>query len=288
MSWSRVGAELRWYVPTMDDFAGRVAVITGAASGIGLAYAQCLGQLGMHLVLADIEASALQRAVEQLPTATPSVLAVVTDVSDASSVQALAARTFAEHRTVHLLCNNAGVSVTRSLLTATSADWTWMLGVNVWGVIHGIQSFVPTMIERGDPGHVVNTCSIASWTVMPGYGMYSTTKHATAAISEALLGDLLAVASPIGVTAVCPSLVRTKLFSSDRNRPADLDGHDSGATDRAEQDRIDAITEGIQSPDDIAEAMIEGVRADRLWVFPNRERLDVVRRRFDSVLAVPE
>jgi NADP-dependent 3-hydroxy acid dehydrogenase YdfG len=272
VSWSRVGAELRWYVPTMDDFAGRVAVITGAASGIGLAYAQCLGQLGMHLVLADIEASALQRAVEQLPTATPSVLAVVTDVSDASSVQALAARTFAEHRTVHLLCNNAGVSVTRSLLTATSADWTWMLGVNVWGVIHGIQSFVPTMIERGDPGHVVNTCSIASWTVMPGYGMYSTTKHATAAISEALLGDLLAVASPIGVTAVCPS----------------LDGHDSGATDRAEQDRIDAITEGIQSPDDIAEAMIEGVRADRLWVFPNRERLDVVRRRFDSVLAVPE
>lgn len=267
----------------MDHFEDRVAVVTGAASGIGLAYARRLGALGMHLVLADIEAEALSRAAELLGSAAASVTIAVTDVSSAASVQSLADTAFGAHRTVHLLCNNAGVSVTRSLLTATTADWRWMLGVNVWGVIHGIQSFVPAMIARGEPGHVVNTCSIASWTVMPGYGMYSATKHATAAISEALLGDLAAVNAPIGVTAVCPSLVRTRLFSADRNRPDEL--RDGAPEPSDEQDRVDAITEGIQSPDDVAATMIEGVRARRLWAFPNRERLAVIRERIDAVLA---
>jgi len=270
----------------LETFEGRVAVITGAASGIGLAYSQLLGGLGMHLVLADIEVGALEVARDTIGDAAASVMTVVCDVSDSSSVEALADATFDTHHTVHLLCNNAGVSVTRSLITATTADWQWMLGVNVWGVIHGIQSFVPRMIERGQPGHVVNTCSIASWTVMPGYGMYSATKHATAAISEALLGDLQAAGASIGVTAVCPSLVRTRLFSADRNRPEDLrDGPDTGdRTSSDEQDRIDAITDGIQTPADVAAVMVEGIRADRLWVFPNRDRLDFVRQRFDRVL----
>jgi len=265
----------------MDTFDGRVAVITGAASGIGLAYAQMLGRLGMHLVLADIEESALSRACSSIDGNARSVMTITTDVSDNASVQALADATFAAHRTVHLLANNAGVSVTRSLLTASAADWQWMLGVNVWGLINGIQCFVPRMIELGDPGHVVNTCSVASWTVMPGYGMYSATKHAAAAISEALDGDLRAVGASIGVTAVCPSLVRTKLFSSDRNRPEGL--RDGGETSDDEQARVDAITDGIQSPDDIAESMLDGVRNNRLWVFPNRTRLEAIRQRIELV-----
>jgi NADP-dependent 3-hydroxy acid dehydrogenase YdfG len=265
----------------VDDFEDRVAVITGAASGIGLAYAQVLGRLGMHLVLADIEADALASAQETIGAGARSVITVVTDVGDGQSVQALADVAFGAHRTVHLLANNAGVSVTRSLLTASPADWQWMLGVNVWGLINGIHSFVPRMIEMGEPGHVVNTCSIASWTVMPGYGMYAATKHAAAAISEALHGDLLAASAPIGVTAVCPSLVRTKLFSSDRNRPEDLS---DGERSLDEQERIDAITDGIQSPEAVAESMLDGVRNDRLWVFPNRSRLDAVRQRFEHVI----
>lgn len=266
----------------MDDFEDRVAVVTGAASGIGLAYAAVLGELGMHLVLADIEADALQRAAAAMSDRARSVLTVVTDVSDADSVQRLADRCFATHGSVHLLCNNAGVSATRSLLDASVEDWQWMLGVNVWGLIHGIRCFVPQMVLGGAEGHVVNTCSIASWTVMPGYGMYSATKHAGAAISEALAGDLAAVGASIGVTAVCPSLVRTQLFSSERNRPALLGGgHD---TSLAEQERVDAITDGIQSPADIADAMLAGVRANQLWVFPNRDRLSAVRDRFDRVL----
>ncbi len=266
----------------MNTFDGRVAVITGAASGIGLAYAQALGRLGMHLVLADIESAALDAAQATIGANATSVRTVVTDVSDAASVQALADLVFATHPTVHLLCNNAGVGVTRSLLTASHADWEWVLGVNVWGVVHGIQSFVPTMIERGDQGHVVNTCSIASWTVMPGYGMYAATKHAAAAISEALRGDLEAADASIGVTAVCPSLVRTNFFSAARNRPVGLTG---GVPESdAEQRRIDAMTDNIQSPDDIATAMIDGVRANKLWVFPNRDRLAAIRERFADVL----
>lgn len=266
----------------MNEFDDRVAVITGAASGIGLAYADALGRLGMHLVLADIEADALQRAQDAVAAHARSVITVVTDVSSAASVDALADIAFGAHRTVHLLANNAGVSVTRSLLTANRADWQWLLGVNVWGVINGISSFVPRMVELGAPGHVVNTCSIASWTVMPGYGMYSATKHAAAAITEALHGDLRAAGAPIGVTAVCPSLVRTKLFSSDRNRPDELS--DGMPSSLAEQERIDAIGDGIQSPEVVAEAMLEGVRNDRLWVFPNRSRLGAIRERFERVI----
>ena len=261
------------------EFAGRVAVITGAASGIGRAYAQQLGRLGMHLVLADIEESALDAVASELTATTgaASVTARVADVADEASVGDLAAAAFAEHGTVHLLCNNAGVSLTRSLLDATTDDWRWLLGVNVWGVIHGITAFVPTMVERGERAHIVNTCSIASWTVVPGYGMYAASKHAVAAISEALAGDLAAVGAPIGVTAVCPSLVRTRLFSSERNR-------EGGAADTDEQRRIDAVTDGIQSPDESAAAMIEGVRRGDAWVFPNRERLDFVRERYARIL----
>jgi NADP-dependent 3-hydroxy acid dehydrogenase YdfG len=267
----------------MNEFNDRVAVVTGAASGIGLGYAHRLAGLGMHLVLADIEGDALQAAADSLAGEARSVITTVTDVSDAASVQSLADTAFGAHRTVHLLCNNAGVSVTRSLLDATVADWTWVLGVNVWGLLHGIHSFVPTMIERGEPGHVVNTCSVASWTVMPGYGLYAATKHAAAAISEALLGDLDAVGADIGVTAVCPSLVRTRLFSADRNRPSDLRTDDHGSLD--EQERVDAITEGIQTPADVAAVMVAAVRAEQLWAFPNRDRMDFVRQRFERVLA---
>lgn len=261
----------------MDDFDGKVAVVTGAASGIGRAYAEHLGRLGMHLVLADVEARPLEQVGAAVPGAR-SVTTVVTDVADEASVGRLAEAAFAEHGTVHLLCNNAGVSLTRSLLQASTDDWRWLLGVNLWGVIHGISAFAPRMVDRGEPGHVVNTCSVASWTVVPGYGMYAASKHAVAAISEALAGDLAAVGAPIGVTAVCPSLVRTRLFSSERNRGG-------GAGDTEEQRRIDALADGAQTPDEIAVAMIAGVRRGQLWVFPNRERLDFVRARYAEILA---
>jgi NAD(P)-dependent dehydrogenase (short-subunit alcohol dehydrogenase family) len=263
----------------VDQLEGRVAVVTGAASGIGLAYARLLGSRGMHLVLADIEPDVLDEASRSVDAA--SVIAVVTDVSDAESVQALADRAFDAHPTVHVLCNNAGVSMVTTVIEATASDWQWMLGVNVWGIIHGIISFVPEMIRRGEPGHVVNTCSVASWTVSPGYGLYAATKHAAAAISEALAAELADSGAPIGVTAVCPSLVRTRLFSADRNRPAALGGADPGS--EAEQARVDAFTENIQTPDEVAQSMLEAMREGRLWAFPNPDALQPIRDRFARV-----
>lgn len=262
--------------PGFTDFPGRVAVVTGAASGIGLAYTRHLAGLGMHLVLADIDAAALDAATGELPGAA-SVSTVVTDVADEAAVRHLADVAFDRHGAVHLLCNNAGVSLTRSLLDATTDDWRWLLGVNLWGVIHGVQAFVPRMVSTGERAHVVITASVASFSVVPGYGMYAASKHAVAAIAEALAGDLAASGAPIGVTAVCPSLVRTRLFSSERHRPG-------GPADTEEQRRIDAVTEGIQTPDDIAAAMLDGVRRGDAWVFPNRDRLDFLRDRYTSIL----
>lgn len=262
----------------MRDFTGKVAVVTGAASGIGRAYALELARLGMHLVLADVEAEPLADAGAAATGAdASSVTTVVTDVADESSVGRLADAVFDRHGAVHLVCNNAGVSLTRSLVDATIDDWRWLLGVNVWGVIHGITAFAPRMVAAGQEGHVVNTCSIASWSVVPGYGMYAASKHAVAAMSEALAGDLAATGAPIGVTAVCPSLVRTRLFSSERNR-------EGAAVDTEEQRRIDAVADGIQSPAEIAAAMVDGVRRNELWVFPNRDRLDFVRQRYQRIL----
>ncbi len=264
----------------MQDFAGRVAVVTGAGNGIGRAYAAALAGLGMHLVLADIDRDALDAVTPTLRDAR-SVASVVTDVSDPASVHALADTAYDRHGAVHLLCNNAGVSLTRRIVDATHEDWDWLLGVNLWGVIHGIQAFVARMVAGGEEGHVVNTASIASWFVVPSYGVYAASKHAVAAISDALAAELAADGARIGVTAVCPSLVRTRLFSSERNRPDVLAGEAS--FDDAEQRRIDDITDDIQSPDDVAAAMIAAVRAGDLWAFPNRERLDVVRARYETI-----
>jgi len=265
----------------MQDFAGRVAVVTGAGSGIGRAYAEALAGLDMHLVLADIDPASLDGAAVALPGAR-SITTTAVDVSDAAAVEALAALAYDRHGAVHLLCNNAGVSVTRRILDATVEDWQWLLGVNLWGVIHGVRAFVPRMIAGGDEGHVVNTASIASWLVVPSYGVYAASKHAVAAITDALAAELTADGARIGVTAVCPSLVRTRLFSSERNRPEVLAG--SGFDD-TEQRRVDDITEGIQTPADVAATMIDAVRAGELWAFPNRERLDLVRDRYATILS---
>jgi len=232
-------------------------------------------------VLADIDGAALEAVTPTLGGAR-SVTNVVTDVSEAASVQALADAAFDRHGAVHLLCNNAGVSVTRRILDATVKDWEWLLGVNLWGVIHGIQAFVPRMVAGGHEGHVVNTASIASWYIAPSYGVYAASKHAVAAITDALAAELAADDARIGVTAVCPSLVRTRLFSSERNRPEVLAG--AATFDDTEQRRVDDITEGVQSPDEVAATMIAAVRAGDLWAFPNRDRLDVVRARFAAVL----
>ncbi|HAM01902.1 MAG TPA: hypothetical protein DCQ30_06690, partial [Acidimicrobiaceae bacterium] len=187
----------------MEELRGKVAVVTGAASGIGLAVSRKAAAEGMRLVVADIEEGPLKAAADELSAAGAEVLAVPTDVSERSSVQTLCDAALERFGTVHLLHNNAGVGAGGPLWEVPEADWRWVLGVNLWGVIHGIGVFVPHMVARGE-GHVVNTASLAGLASPPFMGPYNAAKHAVVTISETLAKDLRTMGSPVGVSVLCP------------------------------------------------------------------------------------
>src|SRR5579871_852581 len=207
----------------MREFRDRVAVVTGAASGIGRALAERFAAAGMKVVLADVERQALAAAERALASGGARVLAVPTDVSKASDVEALAQRTLEAFGAVHVVCNNAGVSVGGLAWEVTLADWEWILGVNLWGVIHGIRTFVPILLRQGEEGHVVNTASMAGLVSGPGIAPYNATKHTVVTLSEALHHELgMASGGKVKVSVLCPGWVNTRILDADRNRPATL------------------------------------------------------------------
>lgn len=203
------------------DISGAVAVITGGASGMGNAFARRFGAAGCRLVLADIEKPALERATAELREADIDAIAIPTDVSDESSMDALAAETIERFGRVDLLFNNAGVGGGGTIDTLTTADWQWVLGVNLWGVIHGLRVFLPHMMQR-DTGYIVNTASVAGHTSYAQMAPYSASKHAVVAISETLFAELHQAGSSIHVSVLCPGIVNTNIIDSDRNRPEQL------------------------------------------------------------------
>lgn len=205
----------------LTHFDGRTAVVTGAASGIGLGIARRCGERGMNVVLCDVEAGRLDEAAALVGDA-EHVLSVTVDVSDPAQVQAAADATTERFGPVHLLCNNAGVSMTGRMWKMTIDDCTWLLGVNIAGVLNGVRSFVPGMLEHGDDAHVVNTASLAGLTPMANASLYSGTKAAVVAMSESLLFDLRERDARIGVSVLCPGLVNTNIIWSERNRPGEL------------------------------------------------------------------
>ncbi|MEE8557027.1 MAG: SDR family NAD(P)-dependent oxidoreductase, partial [Myxococcota bacterium] len=212
----------------MREFRDRVAVVTGGASGVGRALGQRLATEGMRVVLADVEKSALEATVSELAQDGSDVTGIVADVSDYASVESLARQVFDTYPTVHVLCNNAGVGTdeTRTRIWESPAnDWAWTFRVNVWGVIHGIRAFVPTMIERGEVGHVINTSSgNGGLYPLPMTPIYSTSKAAVTTISEVLYYQLQMAGSKIKASVLFPGphIVNTGIFSAARNRPADL------------------------------------------------------------------
>jgi NAD(P)-dependent dehydrogenase (short-subunit alcohol dehydrogenase family) len=268
------------------ELAGKVAVVTGAASGIGLALARRFAGEGMRIVLADVEEPALDLAVAALQDTGVEVLGAVTDVSDAGQVQALADATVERFGTVHLVCNNAGVGAGGLSWEAPLSTWEWVLGVNLWGVVHGIRSFVPLLVEQGE-GHVVNTASVAGLVAPPYMGPYSASKHAVVAISETLLHELRFVGANVGVSVVCPGWVRTRIAESDRNRPTPLDVAD-GETDAAVRAVLERAIEGGMAPERVADQVLDAVLEDRFWVLTH-DRADLwvkaVDARLESVAA---
>src|SRR5882672_5491751 len=204
----------------MRDLAGRVAVVTGGGSGIGRAMVKRFAREGAKVVVADVDESALAAVVASVRIRGGEALGVRTDVTELASVQALAATAFATFGKVHVLCNNAGVALWGGLEAATHRDWQWVLGVNLWGVIHGVEAFVPRMIALKEPGHIVNTASMAGLVATRGLGIYNTSKYAVVGLSETLAKDLRPYG--IGVSVLCPMGVATQIRASERNRPATL------------------------------------------------------------------
>jgi NAD(P)-dependent dehydrogenase (short-subunit alcohol dehydrogenase family) len=266
----------------MEQLRGKVAVVTGAASGIGLAVCHRAAAEGMRLVMADIEEAPLEAAAQQLSKGGTDVLAVVTDVSEGESVARLRDRAVEHFGTVHLVHNNAGVSVSGTLWQVPEADWRWVLGVNLWGVVHGIAAFVPLLVEQGE-GHVVNTASLAGLISPPFLGPYNATKHAVVTISETLIKELRLSGADVGVSVLCPGFVRTAISESDRNRP-------QWAPAPAEA-RVQELAEvGKQlnaagmDPAEVANAVFDAVREGRFYVFTHPETKPAVAHRMHDLL----
>lgn len=263
----------------------KVAVITGAASGIGRALAHRCASEGMRMVLADKDATALSATVAELQASGAEVLGVPTDVSRAHDMEALAEATRSTFEAVHLLCNNAGVGITTPILESTIADWEWALGVNLWGVVHGVRVFVPLMRAHQDPCHIVNTASIAGLISPPGLGVYRTTKHAVVAYSEALYHELTEQAPHIKVSVLCPGIVKTQIMSS-AHRPQATSGDASAAVrqNNSEEQRLKGALQEGMAPEAVAELVFAAVREERFYILTHPERNWQIRNRMEDIL----
>jgi NAD(P)-dependent dehydrogenase (short-subunit alcohol dehydrogenase family) len=253
----------------MKQFRDRVAVVTGAASGIGLALVERLAAEGMKVVMADIEAPALAQAAAAVRRTGAAVVATEVDVSRPDHVERLARETYDAFGAAHVLCNNAGVAVIGAVHEHSLADWQWVMNVNLWGVIHGVRAFVPRMLAGGDEGHIVNTASMAGLTTAPFMSVYDVTKHGVVALSEAMYKEFAATGAPLGVSVVCPGLIDTNIMRSARNRPAAL--AEEGKAGPQAQAFGQALAERLSTgypPSEVAEQVFQGIRDGRFYIVP--------------------
>jgi NAD(P)-dependent dehydrogenase (short-subunit alcohol dehydrogenase family) len=268
----------------MRELKDKVVVITGGASGIGRALADRFAAEGSKIVLADIEPGALEEAAAELRAGGTTVLAVPTDVSRPEQVQALCDRTVAEFGRVDVLCNNAGVAVSGLAWEHTLADWEWVLGVNLWGVIHGVRTFVPVMLRQGGEGHIVNTASVAGLTSSPFMSIYNVAKHAVATLSETLHKDLGLLGAPIKVSVLCPGFVRTRIMDAERNRPAILQNPTPAQHDPHMEEMARAAIAAGLPPEEAAAQVVDAVRNERFYVLTHPKFVADVRERMEDII----
>jgi NAD(P)-dependent dehydrogenase (short-subunit alcohol dehydrogenase family) len=271
----------------MNDFQDKVAVVTGAASGIGRGLAERCAREGMKVVLADVDEPALQATAQEIQKGGGQVLAVRTDVSRFDQVEALADKTIEAFGAVHLLFNNAGVGAGALTWQTTIKDWHWVLGVNLWGVIHGIRSFVPIMVDQGTEGHIVNTSSLAGLVSGPGQAAYKVSKHGVVSLSETLYHELSLTGSRIGVSVLCPGFVKTAIMDAERNRPADLRNRPEEDVRSPEHEMwfqfFKAKVEQGMPPSEVADLVFKAIREGRFYVLTDLDFKSMIERRLEDV-----
>ena len=274
----------------IEDFQGKTAVLTGAGSGFGLECARIGARLGMNLVLVDVQREALEAAAAEARAAGVQVLAQRVDVSNRMQMEVLARSVHESFGAPHLVFNNAGVGAGGLVWENSVADWEWVLGVNVWGVIHGLRLFVPMMLEaaRADPawrGHVVNTASMAGLLTPPNMGIYNVSKHAVVSLTETLYQDLSLVTDQIGASLLCPYFVPTGINHSERNRPAGQGSAPLTASQKIGQAMTDkAVASGKVTAAEVAQMVFDAVAADQFYVFSHPQALGAVQARMEDVM----
>ena len=270
----------------MKDFKGKVAVITGGASGIGKAVAERCVKEGMAVVIADIEQGTLDSATNELRQQGGDAIGVKTDVSQSDDIEALAQKTVEEFGTVDFLMNNAGVAGS-SVIMGTKADWEWTMGVNLWGVIHGVRVFTPIMIQQGTPAHIVNTASVAGITSAQ-LGSYTVTKHAVVALSEQLYMELQHANAKVNVSVLCPGFVNTNIIDSERNRPSELQNEQQAEPTPEQQMReqqLRAMIEAGMPPSQVANFVFDAVENDKLYIQTHPDDFrEMIKMRVDHII----
>jgi NAD(P)-dependent dehydrogenase (short-subunit alcohol dehydrogenase family) len=274
----------------MKDLAGKVAVVTGAASGMGLAFAHRFAEEGMQVVLADIESEPLAMAEAAVRAKGAKALAVRTNVLQEGDIQKLADTTFSTFGNVHVVCNNAGVAGGSGLPVweAPLRDWDWVFGVNFMGVLHGIRAFVPRMLENGEEGHIVNTASVAG--LLTGADPYSVSKHGVVCLTEGLYKQFRGINAKLSASVLCPGWVNTQILEAERNRPSEFGPPNdrSKATPQQQQGRamVEQFVKTGFAPEEVAEQVLDAVLNDRFYIIPAQDHIKAaVKQRFDDLLA---
>ncbi|MDA0352001.1 MAG: SDR family NAD(P)-dependent oxidoreductase [Chloroflexi bacterium] len=271
----------------METFEGKVAVVTGGASGLGLAMASRFADAGMNIVIGDIEAEPLAMAEAAIAAKGVKVLPIRTDVAKADEVEALAESAYRQFGAVHVLCNNAGVGGSQGAMWELSqADWEWVIDVDLWSVVHGIRSFVPRMIESGEEGHVVNTASIAGLVSGAVGGPYTVAKFAVEAMSEQLHYELGRAGHDIGVSVLCPGFVNTAIYDSGRNRQAEYGDAEPPAGPSPIRSALEERRQTMMQPAEIGEMVFEAIRSRELYIIPaGSDALEQsMRTRFENIV----
>ena len=276
----------------ISDFKDKVAVLTGAGSGFGLECARIGAKLGMKLVLVDVQQDALDKAEAEMKAAGVPVLARRVDVANAEQMQALAHDVRATFGAPNFVFNNAGVGAGGLVWENTQADWEWVLGVNLWGVVHGVRLFTPMMLEsaKHDPsfqGHIVNTASMAGLLTPPNMGIYNVTKHAVVSLTETLYQDLKLVSDQISASVLCPYFVPTGISQSHRNRPAELKADKPTQSQLIGQAMSDkAVGSGKVSAADVAQKVFDAIAADQFYIFSHPKALGNVQQRMEAIVQI--